>query len=352
MSDKKGAAADTTASRKEALDRAQDNQAAPEASRLPPHPAVEPPLRPSPDELLLRQRLIAEQKDEQKRERIENLLNGTLEKSNRQIAETVKSSHTTVGTVRTELLSTGQIDQLTKTVGKDGRARRQPARKPGDKVTSAYGHAAREPGAPLSGKGEPESPLPTPAQEAQRGRTQDDAGASETEGADEDASTPTTPPVPSDTPPAHPFEFQESVAERKARDAAKRKKVDDAALSLIGLLEQHPDVAAVIVARTARNIWERLHKRSTSRRKDTDFGSRLAALGKWLEQVEQAFGTADQNGDNQPAPKVEQTQRAAASPSASPGGDVPGIPGFLQRAEPKPNRAPPDDDQTGGKTRK
>ncbi|MDT4739258.1 ParB N-terminal domain-containing protein [Bradyrhizobium sp. WYCCWR 12699] len=61
---------------------------------------------------------------EQKRELIAKLLKATPEKSNRQIAETVKASHVTVGTVRAELESTGQIDQLTRTVGKDGRARR------------------------------------------------------------------------------------------------------------------------------------------------------------------------------------------------------------------------------------
>jgi ParB-like chromosome segregation protein Spo0J len=70
---------------------------------------------------------------EQRRELIANLLKATPEKSNRQIAETVKASHATVGAVRAEMQSTGQIDQLTKTVGKDGKARKQPARKPAAK---------------------------------------------------------------------------------------------------------------------------------------------------------------------------------------------------------------------------
>ena len=60
---------------------------------------------------------------EQKREIIAKVLKAAPEKSNRQIAETTKASHVTVGAVRAELKSTGQIDQLTKTVGKDGKAR-------------------------------------------------------------------------------------------------------------------------------------------------------------------------------------------------------------------------------------
>jgi hypothetical protein len=59
----------------------------------------------------------------QKRELIEKLLKLNPEKSNRQIAETAKASHVTVGAVRTEIEATGQIDQLTKTTGKDGKAR-------------------------------------------------------------------------------------------------------------------------------------------------------------------------------------------------------------------------------------
>jgi hypothetical protein len=52
---------------------------------------------------------------EQKRDAIASLLKAAPEKSNRQIAETVKASHVTVGAVRTEMESTGQIDQLKKT---------------------------------------------------------------------------------------------------------------------------------------------------------------------------------------------------------------------------------------------
>jgi len=65
---------------------------------------------------------------EKKRELIAELLKAQPEKSNRQIAETMKASHVTVGAVRTQMESTGQIDQLTKTVGKDRKARSKPKR--------------------------------------------------------------------------------------------------------------------------------------------------------------------------------------------------------------------------------
>jgi hypothetical protein len=60
---------------------------------------------------------------EKKHEVIEKLMKATPEKSNRQIAETVKASPTTVGAVRSELEATGQIGQLAKTVGKEGKER-------------------------------------------------------------------------------------------------------------------------------------------------------------------------------------------------------------------------------------
>jgi hypothetical protein len=67
---------------------------------------------------------------EQKRELIVKLLKTTPEKSNRQIAGTVKASHVTVGTIRTEMESTGQVDQLPKTVGKDRKARPSKRKRP------------------------------------------------------------------------------------------------------------------------------------------------------------------------------------------------------------------------------
>src|SRR5262249_3466057 len=69
---------------------------------------------------------------DQKRELIENLLKATPEKSDRQIAETVKASQTPGGMVRAELAPTVQSGQLPeKRVGKDGKARRQPSKKGG-----------------------------------------------------------------------------------------------------------------------------------------------------------------------------------------------------------------------------
>jgi hypothetical protein len=65
---------------------------------------------------------------EKKRDLIGLLLKANPEKSDRHIAKTVKASHHTVEAVRTKLESTGQIAQLNKTVGADGRARKRPTR--------------------------------------------------------------------------------------------------------------------------------------------------------------------------------------------------------------------------------
>jgi hypothetical protein len=68
-------------------------------------------------------------KPKQKRKLIADLLKATPEKSDRKIAETAKASPTTVGKVRAEMeSSTVQSGQLR--VGKDGKARKQPAKKP------------------------------------------------------------------------------------------------------------------------------------------------------------------------------------------------------------------------------
>jgi hypothetical protein len=69
-------------------------------------------------------------KPQQRRELLKKLINLHPELSNRAIADMAHVSHATVGAVRTEMQSTGQIDQLKKTVGKDGKSRRQPAPKP------------------------------------------------------------------------------------------------------------------------------------------------------------------------------------------------------------------------------
>jgi hypothetical protein len=67
---------------------------------------------------------------EQKRDLIGKLLKATPEKSNRQIAETVKADDKTVGAVRRELEATAEIPQLTKTVGKDRKARPSKRKRP------------------------------------------------------------------------------------------------------------------------------------------------------------------------------------------------------------------------------
>jgi hypothetical protein len=75
---------------------------------------------------------------EQKRDLIAKLIKATPDKSDRQIAETVKVSPTTVGAVRREVVSpTVQSGQLPpKRIGKDGRVRKV-ANKPKQKVLSA-----------------------------------------------------------------------------------------------------------------------------------------------------------------------------------------------------------------------
>ncbi len=66
---------------------------------------------------------------EQRRGLVAELLKAQPEKSNRQIAKQAKVDHKTVAAVRGASEGTGEIPQLDKTVGKDGKAR--PARKPG-----------------------------------------------------------------------------------------------------------------------------------------------------------------------------------------------------------------------------
>src|SRR6516162_6688355 len=72
---------------------------------------------------------------EQRRALIAKLLKATPEKSDRQIAQTVKASPTTVGSVRAEMESTVQVGQLDKRVGKDGKARKQPTRKTSERIS-------------------------------------------------------------------------------------------------------------------------------------------------------------------------------------------------------------------------
>jgi hypothetical protein len=64
---------------------------------------------------------------EQKRDLIANLIKAAPEKSDRAIAEMAKASPTSVGKVRRATVHHGQL--LDKRVGKDGKARKQPAKK-------------------------------------------------------------------------------------------------------------------------------------------------------------------------------------------------------------------------------
>jgi hypothetical protein len=73
-----------------------------------------------------RRHLTGEQKDKL----IAELLKARPEQSNRAIAKQVKADDKTVGKVRRKMEATAEIPQLEKTVGADGKARKQPAAKP------------------------------------------------------------------------------------------------------------------------------------------------------------------------------------------------------------------------------
>jgi hypothetical protein len=75
---------------------------------------------------------------EQKRELIAKLIKATPEKSDRQIAETVKASPTTVGTVRAEMEAKGDVSKLD--TRRDSKGRQQPAKK----ATAERNRKARE----------------------------------------------------------------------------------------------------------------------------------------------------------------------------------------------------------------
>lgn len=70
---------------------------------------------------------------EQKRDLIAKLLKAQPESSDRAIAKTVKVDNKTVAAVRTKLESTEEIPQLDKTVGADGKSRKQPSKRPSNK---------------------------------------------------------------------------------------------------------------------------------------------------------------------------------------------------------------------------
>jgi hypothetical protein len=66
---------------------------------------------------------------EKKRELIGKLLKADPTKSDRAIAKTTKTDHKTVASVRARKEATGEIPQLKKTVGADGKTRKRPAKK-------------------------------------------------------------------------------------------------------------------------------------------------------------------------------------------------------------------------------
>jgi hypothetical protein len=78
------------------------------------------------------------------------LLKASPAKSNRQVAEQAKADHKTVGAVRQELESTGEIPQLERTKGKDGKKRpasrrTRKARRPGkDRIIDRAEQALKE----------------------------------------------------------------------------------------------------------------------------------------------------------------------------------------------------------------
>ena len=65
----------------------------------------------------------------QKRAHAEELLKANPKRSDRSIAEEAKTDHKVVSRARKQLETTGVTPQLTKRVGADGKARKQPAKR-------------------------------------------------------------------------------------------------------------------------------------------------------------------------------------------------------------------------------
>ena len=101
---------------------------------------------------------------EQKRELIAKLIKAAPEKSDRQIAETIKASPTTVGTVRAEMETKGDVSKLD--TRRDSKGRKQPAKKPqraaanatGAEKTSNKNNAAKPSGAANTAPASPTTP--------------------------------------------------------------------------------------------------------------------------------------------------------------------------------------------------
>jgi hypothetical protein len=110
---------------------------------------------------------------EQKRELIAKVLKAKPDQSNRQIAKQVKADHKTVGKKREQLESTGEIPQLKKTTGADGKERKtKPKTKP--KAVALTTHSINEDGrlsipdrlpVPAKVNIDPFAPLPKPKAE-------------------------------------------------------------------------------------------------------------------------------------------------------------------------------------------
>src|SRR5262249_49772948 len=80
---------------------------------------------------------------EQKRDLIAKLIKATPGKSDRQIGEMIKADHKTVGAVRAHAEATGEISPVEKRVGKDGKSRKQPAKRQIAPLRQAFGDQAR-----------------------------------------------------------------------------------------------------------------------------------------------------------------------------------------------------------------
>jgi hypothetical protein len=98
---------------------------------------------------------------EQKREIIGKLLKVNPGKSDREIGRTVQADGKTVATVRHELEATAEIPQLDKRAGKDGKSRKQPAKKakaqPAESVTVKLTERTEQIAAPYAVTSAPKS---------------------------------------------------------------------------------------------------------------------------------------------------------------------------------------------------
>jgi hypothetical protein len=74
---------------------------------------------------------------EQKRDLIEKCLKANPKKSNRQIAKEANDDHKKVGRLRKRMESTGALPRLERTIGADGKSRKQPVRKANTKTAVA-----------------------------------------------------------------------------------------------------------------------------------------------------------------------------------------------------------------------